>query len=422
MSAEARKGQEPRAVQFLQALSRPMIFLLLLQLMGGMMLMPHRAFFPIYVQDLGYGAAQISMLSAMGMALALLASLVGGTLSDRLGRKWTLLLGNVGFAVGGLLYLTPRLGWIGLLWGVSGFCMGLHTLGSQSYLVDAAPAAYLGLSAALYNWGYTLGGALSSPVLGYLLDRWNYGAFGGSLTAFAMLAVAINALYLPRLRAPTDLDGAERSAAGPRALFGYGALARRPIVVLLVAMRFLPTLAYGVATVFLPLLLDRAGASKTVIAAYVTVSQAVASLAQVIAGRAADRWGGKWPTVLVYAALAASTLGTGLFAGSLWGVFSFGTAAAAAAWSLSTLLPGWVANVTVAAERGRVLGWIHLWWNVAMMLGSMLGGALYGRLPGLPFVLTGALNAFSVPLALVFYRAAKGPVPSSDRRSPGTGP
>ena len=72
----------------------------------------------------------------------------------------------------------------------------------------------------------------------------------------------------------------------------------------------------------------------------------------------------------VYAALAASTLGTGLFAGSLWGVFSFGTAAAAAAWSLSTLLPGWVANVTVAAERGRVLGWIHLWWNAAMVAGS----------------------------------------------------
>jgi MFS family permease len=399
-----------------------MIFLLLLQLMGGMMLMPHRAFFPLYVQELGYGAAQISMLSAMGMALAMLASLVGGTLSDRLGRKWTLLLGNVGFAVGGLLYLTPRLGWVGLLWGVSGFCMGLHTLGSQSYLVDAAPSAYFGLSTALYNWGYTLGGALSSPVLGYVLDRWNYGAFGGSLTAFAVLAVAINALYLPRLRVPADLDGAERSAAGPRALFGYGALARRPIVVLLVAMRFLPTLAYGVATVFLPLLLDRAGASKTVVAAYVTVSQAVASLAQVIAGRAADRWGGRWPTVLVYAALAASTLGTGLFAGSLWGVFIFGTAAAAAAWSLSTLLPGWVAHVTVAAERGRVLGWIHLWWNVAMMLGSMLGGALYGRLPGLPFVLTGALNAFSVPLTLVFYRAAKGPVPGDLRSLEGTGP
>jgi MFS family permease len=422
VNAERGEKQAPRAVQFLRALSRPMIFLLLLQLMGGMMLMPHRAFFPIYVQDLGYGAAQISMLSAMGMALALLASLVGGTLSDRIGRKWTLLLGNVGFGLAGLLYLTPRLGWIGLLWGVGSFCMGLHTLGSQSYLVDAAPAAYLGLSAALYNWGYTLGGALSSPALGYLLDRWNYGAFGSAVTTFAMLAVAINVLYLPRLRAPVDLDGAAHGAASPRALFGYATLARRPIVVLLVAMRFLPTLAYGVATVFLPLLLADAGASKTVVAAYVTVSQAVASLAQVVVGRAADRWGGRWPTVLVYAALIASTLGTGLLARSLWGVFAFGTAAAAAAWSLSTLLPGWVAHVTMAAERGRVLGWIHLWWNVAMMLGSMLGGALYDRLPGFAFLLTGALNVFSVPLAFVFYRAAKGPVPGDLRSLEGTGP
>jgi len=410
MRAEVK---ERRSGGFLKALSRPMLVLLLLQLMGGMMLMPHRAFFPIYIQELGYGAALISMLSAMGMALSMLASLVGGTLSDRLGRKWTLLLGNVGFILGGLLFLTPGLGWIGTLWAVSGFCMGLHTLGGQSYLVDSAPSGYLGLSTALYNWGYTLGGALSSPVVGYVLDRWDYGAFGGSLTAFALLAVAINALYLPRLHAP-----ARHSAAGPKALFGYATLARRPIVVLLVAMRFLPTLAYGVATVFLPLLLDSAGATKTVVAAYVTVSQAVASLAQVIVGRAADRWGAKWPTLLVYATLVVSVLGTGSLADRLWAVFAFGTAGAAAAWSLSTLLPGWVAQVTEASERGRVLGWIHLWWNVAMMLGSMLGGALYVHAPGLPFLVTGAMNALSIPLTFVFYRVAtKGPVPSE-----GTGP
>ena len=400
MRAEAR---EKDSGGFLAALSRPMLVLLLLQLMGGMVLMPHRAFFPIYVQDLGYGPTQISLLSAMGMALAMVASLVGGTLSDRLGRKWTLLLGNVGFALGGVLFLTPSLGWLGTLWGVSSFCMGLHTLGSQSYLVDAAPPDYLGLSSALYNWGYTLGGALSSPAVGYLLERWGYGAFGGSLAALALLAVALNALYLPRLHTPLD-----HAAAASKALFGYATLARRPVVILLVAMRFLPTLAYGVATVFLPLLLDRAGASKTVIAAYVTVSQVAASLAQVIAGQAADRWGGKWPTLLVYAALVVSVLGTGWGAGRLWAVFLFGTVAAAAAWSLSTLLPGWVAHVTEPAERGRVLGWIHLWWNVAMMLGSLLGGALYVRGPGLPFLATGAANVFSIGLAIAFYRVAAG--------------
>lgn len=414
MRAEVK---EPRSGGFLRALSRPMVLLLLLQLMGGMMLMPQRAFFPIYVQELGYGAAEISVLSTTRMALAMLASLVGGTLSDRLGRKWTLLLGNVGFILGGLLFLTPGLGWIGTLSTVSGFCMGLHTLGSQSYLVDAAPSGYLGLSTALYNWGYTLGGALGSPVVGYVLDRWDYGVFGGSLTVFALLAVALNALYLPRLHAP-----ARRSETGPKALFGYATLARRPIVVLLVAMRFLPTLAYGVATVFLPLLLDSAGATKTVVAAYVTVSQALASLAQVIVGRAADRWGAKWPTLLVYTILVASVLATGSLADRLWAVFAFGAAGTAAAWSLSTLLPSWVAHVTEAPERGRVLGWIHLWWNVAMMLGSMLGGALYVRTPGLPFLVTGAMNTLSIPLAFLFYRVGKGPVPISDRRSPGTGP
>jgi predicted MFS family arabinose efflux permease len=87
----------------------------------------------------------------------------------------------------------------------------------------------------------------------------------------------------------------------------------------------------------------------------------------------------------------------------LWSVFAFGTGGTAAAWSLSTLLPSLVARVTEPAERGRVLGWIHLWWNAAMIAGSLLGGALYDRGAGLPFLIAGALNVASVGLVFVFF-------------------
>ena len=386
-----------RAKGLVSALNRPIVVLLGLQLMGGMMLSPHRTFFPIYVQELGHSAMAISALTTARMVMAMVASLVGGTLSDSLGRKWTLLLGNLGFIAGSLLFLTPSVWWIGVLWALSGLGMGLRTVSSQSYLMDTASRS-LGMLTALYNWGYTLGGALGSPIVGYVLDNWDYRVFGITLALFAGSTVIVNALFLPRSSVQVD-----RGESAWKTLTSYSNIARRTPVVLLVLLRFLPTVYWGMAIVFIPLLLDAAGATKTAIALYAMVSQVVASLAQVVVGRAADRFGVKWPTVVTFFALVTSALGTGLFPGRLWGIAISGTLGAAAGWSLSTLLPSLVTRVAGTDERGRTLGWVHLWWNVAMIAGSMLGGALYERWTGLPFIIAGLVNLLSIVFALVFF-------------------
>jgi MFS family permease len=397
----AVNAREAGGKPFLSVLGRPILVLLLLQLMGGMMLSPQRTFFPVYVKELGYPALLISTLATVRQAMGLLASLVGGSLSDLLGRKWTLLLGQIGFLASALIFVSPLPGPIAVLWALGGLGMGLHTLGGQSYLMDNAHPAYLGLLTAFYNWGYTLGGTLSSPVAGFLLDRWDYRVFGGALAILALGTIAANLTALPR----SPVQGA-RPAAPWKKLFGYGDIAARAPVVLLVILRFLPTVYWGMALLLIPLLLDAAQASKTTIALYATVSQVIASLAQIVAGRAVDRFGCRWPTAVTFSVLVASALGTGVWSGRLWGIVTFGTLGAAAAWSLSTLLPSWAAQVAEPRERGRVLGWVHLWWNLAMIVGSMLGGSLFERWSGLPFLLAGALNVLAIAVAFAFFRTA----------------
>jgi predicted MFS family arabinose efflux permease len=73
---------------------------------------------------------------------------------------------------------------------------------------------------------------------------------------------------------------------------------------------------------------------------------------------------------------------------------------------ISTLLPSLVAQVTVPQDRGRILGWVHLWWNLAMMIGSLVGGYLFQQRAGLPFIVTGAVNVLSVLLVVAFFRVA----------------
>ena len=384
---------------FWQTLNRPIAALLALQLMAGILLAPHFSFFPLYIKELGYSTILIANIVAAKQIAGLIASLVGGSLSDSLGRKRTLLLGNLGYLLSSFAFLIVSPNWIGLLWAISGFGLGLHTLGGQSYLMDAATPNYLGLISALFNWGYTLGGALGSPIAGLLLDRGGYSTLAWAMIAFSLCTIVVNQFILPS-------SPVERKPRPPglKRLFGYADIATQPTILTLAALRFLPTIYYAATLILIPLLLDAAGASKTAIAWYATVSWMMASLAQAAVGRAADRWNLKSTTAITFAVLLISAFCTGLWPDNLWAVIIFGTMGAAAAWSLSTLLPSLVAQATVPEKCGRVLGFLHLWWNFAMIVGSMAAGALFEIARGLPFFVAGFVNIFSIVLLVVFYR------------------
>jgi MFS family permease len=88
----------------------------------------------------------------------------------------------------------------------------------------------------------------------------------------------------------------------------------------------------------------------------------------------------------------------------LWSYYIFGVLGIAAAWSLATLLPILVSESTAVEERGRVLGALHVLWNLAMIGGSMLGGALLETAVGLPFAVVALLNIAAIALSVSFFR------------------
>ena len=96
--------------------------------------------------------------------------------------------------------------------------------------------------------------------------------------------------------------------------------------------------------------------------------------------------------------------GTIITAESLWGLYLFGALGVSSAWALSTLLPG---LVTVTAEpeiHGRVFGMLHLLWTFAMILGTLLGGALLEIDMRLPFAIVGILNLIALALTVPFFQ------------------
>jgi AAHS family benzoate transporter-like MFS transporter len=188
-------------------------------------------------------------------------------------------------------------------------------------------------------------------------------------------------------------------------------------VFLLALLRFMPTFCYGMLTVFIPLLLRAAGAARPTIAFYAASSSVCASLAQLAAGRLADRLGPKRPATVAYLVLAGSALAVSTVTGNLVAVFALGAVGIASAWSLSTLMTTMVARAVSGEERGRALGLIHLFWNLGMILGALVGGFLFERWSGLPFVVGGVAVLPAPAVLLRFFRVVGRPS-SGNTRTP----
>lgn len=376
---------------------RPLFGLLTVQLLSGIMMIPLRNFISIYLHEvMTYPVRQVAQVMALGQVVGMFASLMGGGMSDRWGHKWVLVLGVGGMAVSSFLYVTQAPWLVLVLWGLGSAGLGLAALSSQGYLILAAGASTLGVSSALHNWGYTIGGAVGTPFAAAILGRDNFYALGMALAGFGFFTVLL-AGFLPQLSPPA---GPRETRPVPK---GYVALLRHRRIFILGMLRFLPTCYYGVMTL-LPLLIKQQGGTNSAVAWYVAGSSIFASAAQLLAGRTADLRGLRLPTVIAFSAIMVAIAGTILTAQSLWGLYLFGGLGIGAAWSLSTLLPGLVTSAAVPEIHGRVFGLLHVLWIFAMILGTLLGGALLEIDVRLPFVVVGVLNGIALILTVPFFR------------------
>jgi MFS family permease len=292
---------------------RPLYWLLVVQLLNGTMLMPSGNFISIYLNEIiAYPLRQVAQVLAFGQVVGMISSLVGGSISDRWGHKKVFVLGVGATALSTLFYVF-RVPWVVVvLWGIGGAGLGFATLSSQGYLTLAASTTTLGLFSALYNWGYTVGGAVGNPVAAIILGEGNFFVFGLALAGLGLVTTLITS-FLPNISHATNSLGHSPGFGGYKVLF-------RPQIYILGLLRFLPTCYYGVMTLF-PLLIKKQGGSNTAVAWYAAGSAMIASLTQLLAGRVSDRWGVRLPTVAAFIAILLAIGGTIFTAQSVWGVY-----------------------------------------------------------------------------------------------------
>ena len=154
-------------------------------------------------QEAGVGAATVPLLWAALHACKVLTSLVGGDLSDRLGRKRMIVSGWVLYACvyAGFAFVSrPAEAWaLFLLYGVYA---GLTEGAEKALVADLVPAEQRGTAYGLYNLAFSITVLPASLLTGAL---WNF--YGARVAFLASAAVATFAAGLLLLAVRTGTPG-----------------------------------------------------------------------------------------------------------------------------------------------------------------------------------------------------------------------
>ncbi len=383
---------------------QPALLLIFGQMAAGMRDMSQFAFFLIYLQErLALAPMTISTVVAGAQIASMVTALLCGAVTARLGSKWVMVAGVLLAGLNSLVFQVHAFWGVALLWLIGGAGSALMNVGSSSYLTRLSGQGGLGILAALYALSMTIGGAVGNPLAAFLIGNYGFSTFGWAAIALTVTTTLILARWMPNLS-----DDAPQSIVLRAFAAAFLTTLRQPKVRLLIGLRGLPTIFYGTLMLLVPLLLNELSGSKVTVAAYGTTTLVVASVAQLLAGRAADRWGAQRPTLIAYSTIIVAGVGLFFGAGYVVGLFFFGVLGIAAAWSLSTLMYLWVADGLPRAEHPATFGLLHAVWSLCMIGGSMLGGWLVRLTPGLPFLLVGLLNSVSCLLVVLYYRRQRG--------------
>ena len=385
--------------------TRGFISLCLIVFVIGLITGPVHLFFPIYTDsELGRDAFFAGLLRAIPIGLGGITALIGGTLSDRFGRKPTLLIGMSGAVVIGALFTTQiPLFILGILC-YEGIASGFKTAGGQSYLISSVPSKHLGMATGLYFISSTVGSALGNAIAGETIHRINYEVLGKIAILLSGLLFLGAFLFLPRLRRNVETIGHRQRGVLKSTLniSKYITLCRRKNIQMLISLRVFPTYYWGTVNLLMPILVKQLGGEKAA-GYYGAVSLLFAFACQLVTGKICDAIGHRIPALIANIFVTILAFGLVFFHSSLEGLEIFGILGAGAAWALSTTIPRFINEFTTPHEKGHGVGITHLAWSTGFLLGYVASGYLIKFSTHLPFLVAGFFLICSTGIAYKLY-------------------
>ncbi|WP_052230064.1 MFS transporter [Streptomyces sp. CT34] len=338
--------------------------------------------------DRGYSASYAGLVGALYGLGGVVASVAGGVLADRFGRRPTMLIAQLATAVSVALlgFMTDPVA-IAAVAVLVGTASNASRPAVQAMMADIVAPEDRVRAYSLNYWAINLGFAVSSTAAGLIAEH-------GYLTLFLGEAALVLACALVVFRKlPESRPEAPGAAAGADGTDGVGetadtagpATAAAPVSMLtvlrdgrfmtVVGLNLLLALLYQQAYVSMPVSMGQDGFSSADFGTVIAVNGVLIVLLQIPVTRFIEHRG---PTGLLIGSALLAGYGFGLTA--LAGSVAM-YAVAVAVWTLGEIINsptqmGLVVRLSPVHGRGRYQGMYALSWSIASLTAPLLGGTV----------------------------------------------
>ncbi|TWP53725.1 aromatic acid/H+ symport family MFS transporter [Lentzea tibetensis] len=322
---------------------------------------------------LGFDAASLTLVATVGLVGVGIGAVAVGPLTDRFGRRTTLMACIAAFSVLTLaIAFAPNVAAFGVLRFLGGLGLGACLPTALAFMTEYAPRGRGGSAVTMMMTGYHVGAVLTALLAIVVIPEFGWqamfviGGVAGLLTLPLMwIKLPESAAFLAVERRP-DVSATSKVVRGRYLRIGIGIWVASFMGLLLV---------YGLNT-WLPKIMGQAGYSLGASLGLLLTLNLGAVTGLLVAGRVSDARGNK-PTVLVWFGVAAVFLAllsirmqtqvlvyAAVF---LAGVFVF---------SAQVLVYAFVGHLYPSEVRGTALGLAAGVGRIGAIIGPFLGGAL----------------------------------------------
>ena len=335
----------------------------------GLLVLPFLSLF--LTAERGMTVAEATFVIGLHGAGAFAAGVIGGALSDRIGRKAVLVFSLGGGAL--LIAAIPSAGAaLGAVVAAYGFVGEMYRPAVSALVADTVDPARQRRAFALLYWAINLGAAIGPAIGGVLAER-SFGllfALDAATMAVYALVILLGVRETRPARVVDDVSGT-RSGAFGRAL-------RDPRLVGLTLVSFAVGTAFVQTFVTLPLVMRADGSAPVAYGAVVGLNGAIVVVLSLPASRWMESHRGSGPLALAVALIGLG-VGAYAFADTAWEYAGGVVLLSLGEIAFLPVLPALVARLAPDDARGLYQGVHQSGWGLAHMVSPVVGGLVLSR-------------------------------------------
>ncbi|MFI0212803.1 MDR family MFS transporter [Streptomyces lydicus] len=324
----------------------------------------------------GHSASYAGLVGALYGLGGVISSVGAGVLTDRLGRRPTMLVAQLSTAASVALlgFMTDPVA-IAAVAGVVGMATNASRPAVQAMMADIVAPEDRVRAFALNYWAINLGFAVSSTAAGLIAQHGYLALFLGESTL--VLACALVVFFkLPESRPAATAAGDDRDAGGSvPAAVSMRTVVRDGRFMTVVGLNLLLALIFQQAYVSMPVSMGQDGFSSADFGTVIAVNGVLVVLLQIPVTRFIEH---RSPAMLLIGSALLAGYGFGLTA--LAGSVAM-YALAVVVWTLGEIINsptqmGLVVRLSPLHGRGRYQGMYSLSWSIASLAAPLLGGTV----------------------------------------------